>query len=226
MTAGELQGKHVVITGSAGGVGGAVVEAFVAAGATCHLPQRGAAEPGGAGRVVIGGVDLASEEAVRALYAGLPSLWASVHLAGGYAGGPIAETTLADLRRQLDINLVTAFLCCREAARKMGAGGGRIVNVASRAALVPAGGSIAYAASKAAVVSLTACLAEEVKEQGILVNALAPSTLDTPANRAAMPRADFGRWVQPAALAEAALWLASPRNTATSGAVVPLYGRA
>jgi NAD(P)-dependent dehydrogenase (short-subunit alcohol dehydrogenase family) len=217
----ELRGRHVVITGGSGGLGGAVVEAFVAAGATCHLPERGNSSPR-PGVQVIPGVDLTSEAAVRALYQGVPSLWASVHLAGGYAGAPFVDTTLGDLRGQLEINLVTAFLCCREAARQMTAGG-RIVNVASRAALVPAGGSVAYAASKAAVVSLTQSLAEELRDRRILVNAIAPATIDTAANRAAMPRADFSRWTRPAQLAKLILWLASPENSVTSGAILPAY---
>jgi NAD(P)-dependent dehydrogenase (short-subunit alcohol dehydrogenase family) len=222
----DLTGRHVVITGARGGLGGAVVEAFAAAGAVCHLPERSSSPPAVPDAHVIGGVDLTSEEAVRALYAGLPGLWASIHLAGGYAGKPFTELSLAELRQQLDINLTTAFLCCREAARKMAGTGGRIVNVSSRAALVPAGGSIAYAVSKAAVVALTACLAEEARGQNILVNAVAPSTMDTPANRSAMPRADQARWTRPAEVARAILWLASPENTATSGAVLPVYGNA
>lgn len=221
----ELEGRHVVITGGAGGLGGAVVEAFRAAGAICHLPERSPDAPARPGVQVVPGIDLTSEAAVAAFYGGLPALWASVHLAGGYSGGPFVATTLAALQRQLDLNLVTSFLCCREAVRRMGEGGGRIVNVASRAALVPAGGAIAYAASKAAVVSLTQCLAEEVKARSILVNAVAPSTIDTPANRAAMPSVDPSVWPKPAELAEAILWLASPRNVVTSGAVVPVYGR-
>jgi NAD(P)-dependent dehydrogenase (short-subunit alcohol dehydrogenase family) len=220
-----LDGRHVVITGATGGLGGAVVEAFVAVGATCHVPERKAGVAGRRGVEVVGNVDLTSEEAVVAFYRALPPLWASVHLAGGYAGAPIGKIALADLRAELDRNFVTSFLCCREAVRKMDAGG-RIVNVASRAAMVPAGGSIAYATSKAAVVWLTRCLAEEVKGQGILVNAVAPLTIDTPANRAAMPTADHTSWAKPAELAQTILWLASPDNLLTSGAIIPAYGRA
>jgi NAD(P)-dependent dehydrogenase (short-subunit alcohol dehydrogenase family) len=222
----DLNGRHVVITGARGGLGPAVVEAFAAAGAICHLPERSAGGGAVANAHVIPGIDLTSEEAVRSLYEALPGLWASIHIAGGYAGKPLTETSLADLRQQLDINFTTAFLCCREAVRKMGNSGGRIVNVASRAALVPAGGAIAYATSKAAVVSLTQCLAEEARPRGILVNAVAPSTMDTPANRGAMPKADQSRWTKTAEVARAILWLASSENTATSGAVVPVYGNA
>jgi NAD(P)-dependent dehydrogenase (short-subunit alcohol dehydrogenase family) len=221
---GELEGRHVVITGGHGGLGGAVVEAFVAAGATCHLPERGAGEPSRPGVAVVPHVDLTSEAAVEAFYGGLPGLWASVHLAGGFHGGPLLATRLADLRAQLDVNLVTAFLCCREAVRKMGSGGGRIVNVSSRAALVPAGGTLAYTAAKGALTTFTAALAEEVKGQGILVNAVAPSTIDTPANRAAMPKADHARWARPADIARTIVWLASPPNVLTSGSVIPVYG--
>jgi NAD(P)-dependent dehydrogenase (short-subunit alcohol dehydrogenase family) len=222
----DLSGRHVVITGARGGLGGAVVEAFVAAGAICHLPERGPATSGPAGVQSIPNVDLTDEASVRALFEALPPLWASVHLAGGYAGAPFLQTSLADLRRQLDLNLTTAFLCSREAARRIGAGGGRIVNMASRAALVPAGRSIAYAISKASVVAMTLCLAEELRPQNILVNAVAPSTIDTPANRAAMPNADHARWTKPAELARTILWLASPDNTLTSGAALPAYGAA
>jgi NAD(P)-dependent dehydrogenase (short-subunit alcohol dehydrogenase family) len=220
----DLQGRQVVITGGRGGLAGAVVEAFVAAGAFCHLPERSGEAASRDGVRVVPGVDLTDETAVEAFYRGLPELWASVHLAGGYAGAPILRTRLADLRGQLDVNLVTAFLCCREAVRKMGNAGGRIVNVSSRAALVPAGGALAYTAAKGALTTFTAGLAEEVRGQGILVNAVAPSTIDTPANRAAMPTADHSRWTRPADIAAAILWLASPANTVTWGVVVPVYG--
>jgi NAD(P)-dependent dehydrogenase (short-subunit alcohol dehydrogenase family) len=222
-----LEGKHVVITGGSGGLGGAVVDAFVAAGATCHLPQRGPAGPARSSIEFRANVDLASEPSVVDYYATLPPLWASVHLAGGYAGKPFAETSLAALREQLELNLVTAFLCCREAVRALRkSGGGRIVNVCSRAALVPGGGSVAYAAAKAAVAMLTQAVAEEVKADRILVNAVAPSIIDTAANRASMPKANHALWPKPAELAAALLWLSSPENQLTSGTILPVYGAA
>jgi NAD(P)-dependent dehydrogenase (short-subunit alcohol dehydrogenase family) len=211
----EMDGRQVVITGGGGALGSAVVAAFKAAGAVVHAPSRQE-------------MDAANEAQVTAYYAAIPRLWASVHLAGGFAMSPIVDTRLADLRGQLDLNTATSFLACREAVRaiRRTGGGGRIVNVAARPAVMPAGGMIAYAVSKAAVVSLTCCLAEEVKGEGILVNAVAPSTIDTPANRAAMPDADPSRWPKPAEIADAILFLASPANALTSGAVVPVYGRA
>jgi NAD(P)-dependent dehydrogenase (short-subunit alcohol dehydrogenase family) len=126
------------------------------------------------------------------------------------------------------MNLVTAFLCSREAVRslrKHPERGGRIVNVASRSALLPARNALAYAASKAGVVALTEGLAAEVRDDGILVNAIAPATIDTPRNRADMPSADTARWASPAAIAEVVSWLIAPSNTLVSGTVVPVYGR-
>jgi NAD(P)-dependent dehydrogenase (short-subunit alcohol dehydrogenase family) len=223
--ASDLEAKRVVVTGSHGGLGGPVVDAFVAAGAVCYLPQRGAATESGHGREVIGGVDLTNETDVVAFYAGLPPIWASIHLAGGYAGAPFVETTREALEDQLGMNLTTAFLCCREAVRSMRrSGAGRIVNVCSKAALVPSGGAVAYAVAKAGVAALTRSLAEEVKSENIFVNAVAPSIIDTMANRAAMPKADTSRWPKPSEIAKTILWLASPENGLTTGAVVPVYG--
>ena len=105
------------------------------------------------------------------------------------------------------------------------AGGGRLVNVGARPAVEPAGGMIAYTTSKAAVTSMTQCLAKELLEESILVNAVLPSIMDTPANRAAMPDADFDAWPSVEAVAETIAWLASPENTLTTGALVPVYGR-
>jgi NAD(P)-dependent dehydrogenase (short-subunit alcohol dehydrogenase family) len=172
-------------------------------------------------------VDLSSEAAATAYYAALPPLWASIQLAGGFTMAPILETSLASFEQQWRINAVTCFLACREAVRsirKAGAGG-RIVNVATRAVAVPAASMTAYVAAKASVAAMTQALAAELTADGILVNAVLPSIIDTPANRAAMPAADHAAWPRPAELAEAIGYLASPQNTLTSGALVPVYGR-
>jgi NAD(P)-dependent dehydrogenase (short-subunit alcohol dehydrogenase family) len=223
-----LEGRQVVITGGDGGLGRAVVEAFVLAGATCHLPTLAAAAAEARPEVrITGKVDLTDDGAVTAYFAGLPPLWASVHLAGGYAAKPIADTSRADLDRQLQLNLVTAFLCCREAVKAMRrSGGGRIVNVAARVVELPIAGAVAYSVSKAGVAALTRSLAVEARGDAILVNAVLPSIIDTPANRAAMPKADPARWPKPDELARAILWLASPENHLTSGALMPVYGGA
>lgn len=224
-----MEGRQVVVTGGAGALGRAVVQAFVDAGAAVHVPVRGRAPVDGvAGVRYVPGIDLTDEKAVATFYAGLPgALWASVHVAGGFAMAGITETTLADLRAQLDMNLTSAFLCCREAVRRfrLGSGCGRLVNVASRAALQVAGGKTGYTLSKAGVVALTQALADELAGEGILVNAVAPGTIDTAANRAAMPGADAGRFVPPDEIASVILWLASPDNRVGSGAVLPVYGR-
>src|SRR6185436_17154355 len=142
---------------------------------------------------VTAGVDLTDAVAVTGWYAGLPPLGASIHCAGGFDASPIAETTAAALDRMLSMNLRTAFLCSREAVANMrrGGAGGRIVNVVSRVALEPGAGAgkAAYTASKAALAAFTQALAEEVAGEGILVNAVAPFTLDTAAYRQAAPPA-------------------------------------
>lgn len=225
-----MEGRQVVVTGGAGALGRAVAQAFVDAGASVHVPVRGRAPADGIASVrYVAGVDLTDESAVAGFYAGLPDgLWASIHVAGGFAMAGIVDTTLADLRAQLDMNLTSAFLCCREAVRRLrlrAGSGGRLVNVASRAALQPAGGKTAYTLAKTGVVALTQVLADELAGEGILVNAVAPGTIDTAANRAAMPAADTNRFVQPEEIAAVILWLASPANRIGSGAVVPVYGR-
>jgi NAD(P)-dependent dehydrogenase (short-subunit alcohol dehydrogenase family) len=218
----SFAGKHVVVTGGTGGLGPAVVDALLDAGADVHLPVR-RAEGGARARVhVTSGVDLTDEAAVARFYAACPTLWASIHVAGGFTMGAFRETSLTTLRQQLDINLVTAFLASREALKKMN--GGRIVNVTARAALVPSGGAIAYSIAKAGIAHMTAALADEVKGSGVLVNAVAPQIIDTPTNRAAMPKADFSTWAKPADIARTILFLASAENVLTTGAVVPVYG--
>jgi len=227
--------RHVVITGGTGALGGAVVAALVAANASCHVPY---VHTGEAERFplrnhpkvkLVGGIDLTDEAAVARLYDGVPQLWASIHLAGGFAAAPVSATKKADLTKQVDLNLVTAFLSCSAAVNAIArsGAGGRIVNVAARAALEwrSGAGMAAYTASKAAVAALTAALAEEVAKQGILVNAVAPSIMDTPANRAAMPKADFAAWPKVEEVAATITFLASPDNKVSRGGIVPVYGR-
>lgn len=206
-------GRHVVVTGGTGALGRALVAWLGEAGAVCHVPH---------------GVDLTDEAATVAFYDGLPGVWASIHLVGGFAMASLGETSLADFRGQHDVNAVTCFLSCREAARRMRGAGGRIVNVAARPAVLPhlGKGMAAYTAAKAAVASLTQVLAAELAGDGILVNCVLPSTMDTPANRGSMPDADFTCWPKTEEVAQVIGTLASPANTLTSGALVPVYGRA
>jgi NAD(P)-dependent dehydrogenase (short-subunit alcohol dehydrogenase family) len=139
-----------------------------------------------------------------------------------------SDTGRSALMAMLETNLVSCHLCCAAALGAFGPDGGRIVNVAARPALEPrtGAGKVAYTASKAAVAALTQALAAEVAARGVLVNAVAPSTIDTPANRASMPHANPAAWPRPAELAATIAFLASPENRATTGAVVPVYGRA
>lgn len=232
----EFRDKHVVVTGGTGALGIAVVGALLAAGAHCHVPyltpadaERFAHRANPKVNLVAGG-DLADETLVAVIYEGLPNLWASIHLAGGYAFGPVAKTDKAALTNQLDKNFVTCFLCCRAAvgAISRAGGGGRLVNVAARPALEWRSGAnmTAYVASKAAVAAFTTAFAQEVVKDGILVNAVAPSIMDTPANRKQMPDADHASWPKVEEVAATILFLASPENKVTSGAIVPVYGRA
>ncbi|MDB5104383.1 MAG: short-chain dehydrogenase [Fibrobacteres bacterium] len=207
----SLAGRHIVITGAGGGLGPAVVEGLIAAGAICHGPTRQE-------------VDLGDEKAVARYYATLPPLWASVHVAGGFSMAAIADTTLEEFEAQWRINTVTAFLACREAVRRIRATGqgGRIVNVAARAAVEHPGGKIAYVTAKSALAGMTLALAAEIRSDRILVNAVLPDTIDTPANRAAMPDADHSRWTPAASIARAITWLASPENETVTGTLLPV----
>ena len=224
-----MQGKHVVVTGGTGALGAGVVEALLAGGAVVHLPIVEAELPAHLrGKAEGTRVSLDDEAAVTAYYAALPGLWASIHLVGGFAMAPVADTSLADFDKQWRQNTVTCFLACREAVKAMrrGGGGGRIVNVAARPAVTPTAGMIAYATAKAGVAALTQHLAAEVLGDGILVNAVLPSTIDSPANRRSMPDADHASWPKPAQIGETIAFLASSRNALTTGTLVPVYGRA
>lgn len=229
----DFSARDVVVTGGTGALGAAVVSKFLQHGATCHIPVFDRAERE---RVPFAdapnvrftdAVDLTDETQVEAFYATVGTPWASVHVAGGFAMQPIEQTTRAEFQAIIDLNLTTAFLCCREAVKAMRGTGGRIVNLGARPALEPrtGAGMAAYTTSKAAVTALTQAIAEEVANDGIWVNAVIPSILDTPANRTAMPTADHSTWPKVTEVAETVVFLASPDNVVTRGALVPVYGR-
>ncbi len=233
----DFRDRHIVVTGGTGALGAAVVGELLMGGATCHIPYYVEAEEKNFPhrthpRVnLIAGANIASQTVVSRIYDGVPRLWASIHLAGGFAMKPVAETDETELVSMLRTNLVTCFLCCAAAVRAIrrgGGNGGRIVNVSARPALEPrlGAGSAAYAASKAGVAALTQALAAEVVAEGILVNAVAPSIIDTPANRQAMPKADHALWPKVEEVADVICRLASTESRIVSGAVIPLYGRA
>ena len=231
----DFSGKQIIVTGGTGALGSAVVGALLEAGASCRVPYVIEAE---AKRFVhrdharvklVSGCDLSDEASIARLYDDVKDLWASIHIAGGFAAAPVVATNKAELMQQLNTNFVTCLLCCRAAVNVMSrADGGRIVNVAARPALEwrSGAGMAAYTASKAAVAALTVALAEEVAKDGILVNAVAPSILDTAANRAAMPKADHASWPKVEEVAATIVFLASPDNRVTRGGIVPVYGRA
>lgn len=231
----SLAHRHVVVTGGTGALGTAVVGALIGLDAICHVPYRSEEEaerfPYGENRnvalVALG--DLSNEAAVEKFYSAIPELWASIHIAGGFAFAPIEKSDKALLMGQIESNLVSAYLCSRAAVaamRKTGRGG-RIVNIAARPALEPRGGAsmTAYTASKAGLAGLTQALSEEVVKDGILVNAIAPSIMDTAANRHAMPKADHAAWPKVEEVAATIVFLASPDNAVTRGAIVPVYGK-
>jgi NAD(P)-dependent dehydrogenase (short-subunit alcohol dehydrogenase family) len=228
----DFRNRHVVVTGGTGALGAAVVSALLDAGAICHIPVHGS-DPDGFphathDRVTLyPSVDLADQDQTDLFYSKAGTLWASIHIAGGFAAKKLGDSSKSDLMAQLDTNIVSCFLCCRAALRAFGPDGGRIVNVAARPALEPRAGAgmTAYTIGKSGVAALTVALAEEVVKDGVLVNAVAPSIMDTPANRKAMPKADHALWPTVEQVAATILFLASPENAVTRGAIVPVYGR-
>jgi len=237
---GELNERVILITGGGGALGAAVVDAVLEAGATVVVPYFVADEAPrlrahvGAKvdrlRLVEADVGVSSGAALAAAaaqesYGRLDGL---VHLVGGFWGGvPILETPEVEWDRMLHMNLKTLFLCARAVVPQMQRQSfGRIVAVSSRAGLHGTGGIAAYSIAKGGVVHFVEALADETRAQGICVNAIAPSTIDTPANRAAMPDADHGQWVAPSAIAQVIVFLCSPAAAVTSGAVIPVFGQA
>lgn len=226
--------KNIVVTGGTGALGTGVVELLLARGATVYLPILEDELPARVpwrtdARVKVAPkVSLDDESHVAAFYDSIPELWASIHLVGGFAMAKLAETALAEFEKQWRLNTVTCFLGCREAVKAMRktGNGGRIVNVGARPVISPAPGMISYVASKAGVAALTQSLAPELLHDNILINAVLPSTIDTPANRKAMPKADHDAWPKPAQIAETIAFFASPRNAVTTGTLIPVFGRA
>ncbi|MGH7075915.1 MAG: SDR family NAD(P)-dependent oxidoreductase [Stellaceae bacterium] len=230
----DFEGREIVVTGGTGALGGAVVAALLDQGARVHVPWRRAAERGrfphkDDQRVRMAEAELTDEAAVARFYRDVGKLWASIHIAGGFAMAPIDEADRAAFMAQIEVNLLSCYLSSRAAvaAMRAAATGGRIVNVTARPGIEPRSGAgmTAYATSKAAVAAFTQALAQEVVDDGILVNAVAPATLDTPANRQAMPKADVAKWAALGDVAQTILFLASPENRVTRGAIVPVYGR-
>jgi NAD(P)-dependent dehydrogenase (short-subunit alcohol dehydrogenase family) len=228
--------RTVLVTGGTGALGGAVVDAFLGARwrVVCtwvHPVERD--RIGEREGLELIEADLFHEEqveeAVRQAGA-VPEapLRAVANLVGGYLAGPrVEELTLEQFEGQFRLNLRPTFLVSRAAVpRLVAAGGGGIVCMSARTAKRPFAGAAAYASSKAAVVTFAQCVAIEYRDQGVRCNAVLPSVIDTPANRAAEPDADHSRWVSPAEIARVILFLCSEESAPVSGAAVPVYGRA
>lgn len=218
----------VIITGAGGGLGTAVCRAFLDRGAQVVGVEKSWRETM---RFPTVSADLTTADGCAAMVAEALKhgpIDALVHLVGGFSGGsPIAETTEQTWDLMMNVNARLAFLVMRAALKPMiEAKRGRIVAVGSRAAVEASPNLAAYAVSKAALVALIKNVAAETKDQGITANAVLPSTIDTAANRKAMPHADFSTWVAPQAIAKLIVWLASGEAADVSGAVIPIYGRA
>lgn len=228
-----------IITGAVGNLGAAVARAFQAAGHRTVLVDRSqdrlrdvfkdlAASPE---HLLAANVDLSDANSlgklVESTLARFGRIDALVHTVGAWRGGkPVHETDLADWDFLFNVNLRTTLLCCRAVVPAMlRQQRGRIITVASRDGLAGSAGYAAYSASKSAVLRLNEALADELKGSNINVNCILPSTLDTAENRAAMPDADFTRWVEPAAVADVMLFLASDAARAVTGAALPVYGK-
>lgn len=226
-----MEGREVLITGAGGGLGVAVTAAAVKAGARVTAATHGtdsetlAARFGDAVRCI--DTDVTDASSVTALLGALPRLDVLLHLAGGFGMGPAHQTPSDDVRRLMDLNLTSTVLVVGGAlGRMLEHGYGRIVTVASRNALQPAGQMALYSATKAGVLAYTQAIAEETREHDITANCVLPSIIDTPANRAAMGDADAATWVSPTSLARTILFLGSEAAGDLRGTATQVYGRA
>jgi NAD(P)-dependent dehydrogenase (short-subunit alcohol dehydrogenase family) len=230
-----MKGKTVVVSGAFGSLGRVVAEeasrrgASVAALDRSATPPAGLAERLGAGALLLGGVDLGSAEdarkAMAEIKAKLGRIDALINIAGGFRWEAIENGDIATWDFLYAINVKTAFNASKAALPYLlESGAGRIVNVGAGAGIKAAAGMGAYGASKAGVLRLTESLADELKNKGVTVNAVLPSIIDTPANRADMPTAKFDTWVAPLDLAAVILFLASDEAKAVTGALIPVTG--
>lgn len=229
-----MAGRVIVITGAFGVLGSAVAHGAASQGARLALVDFGKAAPAGlpsgSDVLVLPGVDLtdagqaaAAMDAVAGRFGGFDAL---LNIAGGFVWETLQDGAIDSWAAMHRLNVLTAANACRSAIMHLKrSAGGRIVNVGSSAALKAAAGMGPYAAAKAGVHSLTQALAEELKGDGVTVNAVLPSILDTPTNRADMPGADFATWVAPGDLAAVILFLASEDARAVTGALLPVTGR-
>jgi len=227
----SMDGRIVLITGAKGGLGTSVTESFLKAGATVvgasrSIKQTDFSSP----RFAAMPVDFSSGSAVRELVdqivARFSKIDALAHVLGGFAGGqPVAETDDKTWEKMRDLNLTSAFYITRAVLPHMRkAGYGRIVAVGSLTAVEPHPGLAAYVTFKAALVTLIRTIALENADANITANVILPGTMDTPANRASMPTADFSKWLQPTDVASLILWLAAEQAAQITGTVVPIPG--
>jgi NAD(P)-dependent dehydrogenase (short-subunit alcohol dehydrogenase family) len=225
----------VLVAGGTGALGGAVVRELLSAGyavtATWVVErerERVEQELGGAGGLTLAEADLMEPDAAQGVVDGLDDPVGVVDLVGGYAGGRnVDETDIDELERMLRLNLRPLFLLARAAMPRLAAGGGgAFVGVSTRAAVRPFAGAASYIAAKAAVLAFIQALDAEYRDRGVRSNAVLPSVIDTPANREQMPNADHSKWVPPEQIARVIRFLVSEDSEPTSGAAVPVYGRA
>ena len=225
-----MDGKVVVVTGASGALGKVVTEVALSRGArVAGIDYAAAQMAASASRIELGGVDLTdpaqAKAAIDAVAARFGRLDALLNIAGGFAFETVAEGDTTTWQRMYELNVLTALNATKSAIPHLiASAAGRVVNVGAMGALQAGSGMAPYAASKAGVHRLTEALAVECKGK-ITVNAVLPSTIDTPANRASMPRADFAKWVTPHELADVMLFLASDAASAVTGALLPVSGR-
>jgi len=228
----SLAGKIALVTGANGGLGAEVTRALLDAGATVVGLSKSIQQSDfdhasfSALPADISTAD-AAEHAVDGVFQRLGRLDILAHLVGGFAGGKtVAETDTATFQQMFNLNVNSAFHILRVVIPQMRrARSGRIIAIGSRAAEDPGPGVGAYSASKAALVSIIRAVALENKDAGITANVLLPGTMDTAANREAMPKEDSSKWVQPASVASLIVWLAGDAGRDVTGAAIPVYGK-